>query len=302
MTAELAIELQGVQKRFGRVPVLRGIDLRVQRGEFLGLVGPNGAGKSTILRILIGLYRRSEGRCLVFSLDPDHDALTIRARTSYLPGETSVYQQMTGESFLRFAQSFHRGRDREVEQRLVELFALPLQARVRSYSAGMKQKLAILAALSVEADLYVLDEPDRALDATMRMEVRDVLRDLHRAGKTLLLSSHHLEELQALTTRLAFLRSGEIIAASEIEAARTKLHRRFRLRLSRDVALPGGAVCRSRETDGTMVLEVDGPPAAFLQALPADAIASAQLGSARLEDLYELLFLHGPSATDGALS
>lgn len=294
------LDLVAVQKHFGAVQVLRGIDLRVERGEFLGLVAPNGAGKSTLLRLLIGMHRRTSGQCSVFALDPDQSSLAIRSRTSYLPGETSVYQQMTGASFLQFAQSFHRGRDAAIERRLVELFALPLQARVRSYSAGMKQKLAILAALSVEVELYLLDEPDRALDATMRMELRQVLRDLHDAGKTLVLSSHHLEELQALATRLQFLRSGTLVPDAEVERTRTQLQRRFRLRLARDLPLPAGATILRREGDGTLLLEVGDSPAAWLHTLPPDAVRAAELGNARLEDLYEVLFLQQPAARTGA--
>jgi ABC-2 type transport system ATP-binding protein len=164
---EPVVLLDAVGKRFGDVDVLRAVNLEVARGEFLGLVGPNGAGKSTLLRILTGLHQRTSGTCRVFGLDPTKRSLEIRQRCSYLPGETSVYQEMTGAQFLQFAQSFHAASDSARERRLAELFALPLHARVRSYSAGMKQKLAVLAALSVEAELYLLDEPDRALDANL---------------------------------------------------------------------------------------------------------------------------------------
>jgi ABC-2 type transport system ATP-binding protein len=291
VTDGAAIAVHALQKSFGAHEVLHGIDLEVRRGEFLGLVGPNGAGKSTLLRLLVGLYRPSGGQARVFGLDPAFDTLSVRARCSYLPGETSVYLQMTGREFLAFAQSFQRQRDDALRQRLEDLFALPLEDRVRSYSAGMKQKLAILAALSAEAELYLLDEPDRALDATMRAELRIVLQDLHRAGRTIVLSSHHLEELQELATRLEFLREGKLVPAAEVEAARARLAHRFRVRLSGDRALPPGARLRAREADGMLVLESDMPPLQWLQLLVPAEVRAAEVGQTRLEDLYQLLFL-----------
>jgi ABC-2 type transport system ATP-binding protein len=305
VTEAAVIAVRALTKAFGARPVLHGIDLDLRRGEFLGLVGPNGAGKSTLLRILIGLYRRSAGDVRVFGLDPATDSLAIRARCSYLPGETSVYLQMTGREFLAFAQSFQRQRDDVLRQRLEDLFALPLERRVRSYSAGMKQKLAILAALSAEAELYLLDEPDRALDATMRAELRVVLQELHRAGRTIVLSSHHLEELQELATRLEFLRDGRLVPAVEVERARSRLLHRFRVRLAGDRALPPGCRELQRDADGMLVLESDGPPLQWLRQLDPAEVRAAEIGHTRLEDLYQLLFLPhldaaGASAADAA--
>lgn len=294
MTA--VVEVAGLQKSFGARRVLDGLDLEVGAGEFLGLVGPNGAGKSTLLRVLIGLSRRDAGTCRVFSLDPHDDGLAIRRRCSYLPGETSVYLQMRGREFVRFAQGFHASRGEAVERRLADLFALPLDARVRTYSAGMKQKLAILAALSVDVDLYLLDEPDRALDASMRAELRQVLRDLRDRGRTIVLSSHHLEELQALATRLCFLRRGRLVDDAEVEAARSALARRVRLRLAPGTSLPPDARVLQRLGDGLLVLETDGEPLQFARALPPGAVLSAEIGVLRLEDLYERLFLQRTEA------
>ena len=293
MNDEPVLLLDAVGKRFGDVDVLRAVNLEVARGEFLGLIGPNGAGKSTLLRILTGLHQRTSGVCRVFGLDPTQRSLEIRQRCSYLPGETSVYQEMTGAQFLQFAQSFHAASDSARERRLAELFALPLQKRVRSYSAGMKQKLAVLAALSVEADLYLLDEPDRALDATMRMELRAVLASMREQHKTIVLSSHHLEELSALASRLVFLRKGSFIAASEVADARQRLSRRVRLRLADGAQLPPSARVAQRLGDGSLVIDCDGDPRALLRAIPDAALLAAEVGAERLEDLYGLLYLQG---------
>src|SRR5690606_35051074 len=177
------VTAQDVARRFGDRVALDGFDLELERGEILGFVGPNGAGKSTFLRILIGLVQRDAGHVAVFGRDPRRDGLRIRERTAYLPGETSVYHHMTGAELLAFTRAFHRKR-LELPAVAHELFALPLDRKLRQYSAGMKQKLALQAVLEADVDLYLLDEPDRALDATARLQLRELLEWLRGRGKT----------------------------------------------------------------------------------------------------------------------
>ena len=292
-----AVTIAGLAKSFGEKSVLHGIELDVAAGELLGLVGPNGAGKSTLLRTLIGLVERDAGNVAVLGRDPATQALAIRRNSSYLPGESGVYHQMTGAAFLRFALGFYPRQRRELFDRLTDGFELPLRQKVRSYSAGMKQKLALMAALVPDVDLYVLDEPDRALDASVRFFLRDVLRELKQDGKTILLSSHHLSEVETLADRLEFLIDGEMVAAERLAAARARLRRRPRLRLRRDLELPAGARLLCREPDGTLVIETDSDPLLWLRSLPPEAVESAEIGVVRLEDLYQLLL---GSAKDAA--
>ncbi len=267
---EPAIRAEGLSRSFGAKRALDDLCLEVGPGELLGIVGPNGAGKSTLLRVLTGIVRRDRGSVSVLGLDPAIDGLAIRRRCSYLPGETSVYHQMTGRGFLDFACSFHGTVQRDVVDRLQELFQLPLQARVRSYSAGMKQKLAVLAALAPDVDVYLLDEPDRALDASVRHDLRAVLRDLHGRRKTILLSSHHLGE-------------------ATVAAARTMLARRLRLRLQSETVLPDGARLLAREADGVLLLETTEHPLQWLRQLDPGSVLEAEVGVLRLEDLYQQL-------------
>jgi ABC-2 type transport system ATP-binding protein len=286
----MAIRCRGVGKSFGGAPVLRDLSLDVATGELLGLVGPNGAGKSTLLRLLLGLVPRDLGAIEVLGLDPARSAVAIAARTGYLPGETGVYLQMTGAQFLAFAQGFHPRRDEARARRLADAFALPLQRKVRSYSAGMKQKLALLATLAPDLDLYLLDEPDRALDASVRLVLRDELRALKAQGRTIVLSSHHLSEVESLADRLVFFWQGALLGDGEIAAARARLRRRPRVRLRPGAALPAGARELRREPDGTLVVETDGDPLAWLRSAPDGAIDGAEVGVPRLDDLYDALF------------
>jgi ABC-2 type transport system ATP-binding protein len=287
--SEAVIHVGGLTKVYGEQTVLHGVALTVRRGELLGLVGPNGAGKSTLLRTLIGLVRRSGGDAAVLGHDPATHSLAIRRRACYLPGETGVYVQMTGRQFLRFALSFYPRLQDGLQRRLLEQFELPLDKRVRGYSAGMKQKLALVATLVPDVELYLLDEPDRALDASVRFFVRDVLQELKQAGKTIVLSSHHLSEIETLADRLEFLLDGRFVPPERVASARAELRRMPRVRLAAGFELPPGAHIVRTEPDDMVVVATDDDPMRWLRSLPDGAIASAEIGVDRLEDLYQIL-------------
>jgi ABC-2 type transport system ATP-binding protein len=290
-----AIAVRGLHKAFGERHVLHDLHLQVGRGELLGIVGPNGAGKSTLLRTLLGLVARDRGDVAVLGHDPANASLAIRKAACYLPGETGVYLQLTGQQFLDFALGFYPRRDEPLRARLLEAFELPLHKRVRTYSAGMKQKLALCATLVADVELYVLDEPDRALDASVRFFLRDVLLGMKRAGKTIVLSSHHLGEVEALADRLEFLLDGVFVPAQRLTAARARLRQRPRIRLRAGAPLPAGAREVQREPDGTLVVETSGDPMTWLRTTPAGDVECAEVGIPRLEDLYQLL-LQGDAA------
>ncbi len=291
------IDVRALRKRYGDRDVLRGLDLSMERGQLLGLIGPNGAGKSTLLRTLVGLVQRTSGDVQLFGLDPAHAALQIRRRTSYLPGETGVYQQLRGAAFLDFALGFYPRHDEALKAELLDAFALPLDAKVRSYSAGMKQKIALVATLVPDVDLYLLDEPDRALDASVRFFLRDVLQRMKQAGRTILLSSHHLSEVETLADRLEFLLDGALVSPERVQAARRQLRRRPRVRLREGHSLPTGARLVREEPDGMLVIETDDDAVAWLRHAPDGAVESAEIGVDRLEDLYQLLLAGGQQET-----
>ena len=283
------LEVQGARKAFGAKQALRGATMRVEPGELVGLVGPNGAGKTTLLRILLGIVARDGGDVRVLGMDPRRDSLRIRAHCSYLPGETSVYHGMRGSEFLHFALSFYPNLQSDVQARLLEVFGLPLTQKVHGYSAGMKQKLALMATLIPDVEFYILDEPDRALDATTRFALRDLLGQLRAKGKTILLSSHHLREVEALADRLVFLLDGETVDEARVESARATLRRRIRLQLSSENALPDGARVLGRTSDGKFDVEPEGPPLSWLAQIPENDLIAAEVGTVRLEDLYRML-------------
>jgi ABC-type multidrug transport system ATPase subunit len=159
----------------------------------------------------------------------------------------------------------------------------------------MKQKLALMAAMIPDVDLYVLDEPDRALDATARLALRELIRGLHGRGKSILLSSHHLAEIEALTDKLAFLVDGRIVPDARVQSAREELRREVRLRLRRaNVALPDGVSRRVDEPDGTVRVQTTGDPIDWLQQLDRGNTVAVEVGVTHLERLYQMLTVAEP--------
>jgi ABC-2 type transport system ATP-binding protein len=283
------IDLALVTKSFAAKRVLVDVAFHVDPGEVVGFVGPNGAGKTTCLRILVGLCERDGGSVQVLGLDPESSSVAIRKRCCYLPGETSVYLGMTGRAFLDFAWGFYPRQQEDLKQRMLEAFDLPLSRKVRTYSTGMKQRLALLASLVPDADLFILDEPDRALDATTRFLLRDLVRTLQAKGKTILLSSHHLREVEALADRLVFIMDGHVVEEERITAARAELKKQLRLHLTTGTDLPAGARLLRKEPGGALRVLTEGDPFQWLAQIPRQQVVSAEVGTIRLEDLYQIL-------------
>ncbi len=283
------VQIEDLTKVFGEKIALDRVGFRLEPGEVVGFVGPNGAGKSTCLRCLVGLVFPDGGEVRVLGMDPDRSALDIRRQACYLPGETSVYRNMTGHEFLDFAVDAYLRRQEDLQEWMLEQFGLPMNQKVRSYSAGMKQKLALMATLVPDVPLYVLDEPDRALDATSRFFLRELLLRLRDRGKTILLSSHHLAEVESVAHRLVFLVAGRIVPEERVLEARRELRQHLRICLRDGTALPPGAEELSREPDGTILMRTSADPLRWLQSLNPDDVLSAEVGITRLEDLYRAL-------------
>ena len=283
------ITMRGVGKSFGRHHVLRGADLEVGKGEVVGLLGPNGAGKSTCLRMLVGLVFRDSGIVQVHGFDPATDSLAIRRRTAYLPGETAVYSGMTGAEFLDFALGFYERRHVDLEEQLLADFALPLRQSVRTYSAGMKQKLALLAVLVPDVDLYVLDEPDRALDAQSRLVLSERLRELATRGRTIVLTSHHLSDIEAIAQRIVFMIDGRNVPEENVQRLRVTLRKELRLRVKAGTPLPPGLESVHENPDGSLRIRTAGDPLAWARSIAPERIESLEVGATRLEALFDAL-------------
>lgn len=217
---DIIIEAKGLTKRYGDFTALDRLDLTVKKGEILGYLGPNGAGKTTTIRLLLGLIKASEGSATIFGKDATEHAAELHKRMAYVPGETSFWPNMTGAETLRFLANIHGSSNDDYEAELIEKFDFDPNKKVRSYSKGNRQKIALIAALSSKADLLIFDEPTSGLDPVMAKVFRDEVLRAKKEGQTVFLSSHMLEEVEELCDRVAVLRDGELIETGTLEELR----------------------------------------------------------------------------------
>ena len=215
------IEAEGLIKSFGKVKALDGLDLGVGKGQIHGFLGPNGAGKSTTIRVLLGMYHTDGGRARVLGMDPAHDASAINRRLAYVPGSVSLWPSLTGGQVLDTLAGLRGSRDRAREDELIERFDLDPTKKVRTYSKGNAQKLALVAALSAPVNLFILDEPTSGLDPLMERVFTDVVREAAEAGATVLLSSHILAEVQDLCSHVTIIKDGRTVESGDLSYLRS---------------------------------------------------------------------------------
>jgi ABC-2 type transport system ATP-binding protein len=219
-TMETAIRAEGLSKRFGSVQALAGLDLEVRAGEVVGYLGPNGAGKTTTIRLLLGMLRPTSGRASIFGLDAQWDTVAAHRRLAYVGGETSLWPSLTGAETLHLLGRVQGRADLAYRDELTGRFAFDPSRKVRSYSKGNRQKLALIAGLASRADLLLLDEPTSGLDPLMEREFRRCVLEAKAAGQAVLLSSHILSEVEALCDRVAILRAGHLVEAGTLAELR----------------------------------------------------------------------------------
>lgn len=297
------IEVHGLQKAYGEQQVLTGIDLQVADGEVFGFVGPNGAGKSTFLKCVLGIARCDAGCVQLGSGEDVIDALRkpieARRRVGYSPGETSLYQSLKADDFLRFALAHYRGANLEEGRALLERFGLPPRKRIKGFSHGMKRKLLLAQALASGAPVLMLDEPMEGLDPEARRIVEQLLVDAATAGRTVFFSSHDLASVERICDRVAFLRSGRVMETGRIHDILARASRILHLTLEheREASSLPDAPGWSWEGAGTRWrLSFEGALAPTLARLESLPLVGIRDGSGRLEDVFESLY--GPEAPD----
>jgi ABC-2 type transport system ATP-binding protein len=218
MTA--VISIAGLVKRFGTTTALDGLDLDVEPGTVHGFLGPNGAGKSTTIRVLLGLLRADAGTVRLLGGDPWHDAVALHHRLAYVPGDVSLWPKLTGGETIDFLARLRGDADPARRDELVERFELDPTKRARTYSKGNRQKVALIAALASRAELLVLDEPTSGLDPLMEAEFQRCIREVREEGRTVLLSSHILAEVEALCDDVSIIRAGRTVQAGSLTELR----------------------------------------------------------------------------------
>ena len=285
---ETAILAEGLSKRFGDFQALAGLDLAVARGEVLGYLGPNGAGKTTTIRLLLGLLRPTSGRAEIFGLDVQRDTVAAHRRLAYVGGETSLWPSLTGAETLHLLGRVQGRADPAYRDELIERFVLDPSKKVRSYSKGNRQKLALIAGLASRAGLLLLDEPTSGLDPLMEREFRRCVLEARAAGQTVFLSSHITSEVEALCDRVAILRGGRLAEAG------TLADLRHLSALSVEATFSSAPPDLSRvpgvtgvQVDGNRIsLQVHGPVEPLLERLAATGVTQLLSREPSLEELF----------------
>ncbi|WP_326943402.1 ABC transporter ATP-binding protein [Amycolatopsis sp. NBC_01307] len=216
-----AITAAGLTKAFGAAKALDGLDLTVHTGEVHGFLGPNGAGKTTTIRVLLGLMRADGGRATLLGGDPWRDATELHRRLAYVPGDVTLWPNLTGGEVIDLLGRLRGGLDAGRRDALVERFDLDPRKKGRTYSKGNRQKVALVAALASDVELLVLDEPTSGLDPLMEEVFRQVIgEERDRGDRTVLLSSHILSEVEALCDRVTIIRAGRTVESGTLDELR----------------------------------------------------------------------------------
>jgi len=229
-----AIEVSGLRKAFGKSVALDGLDLSVAAGEVHGFLGPNGAGKTTTIRVLLGLLRADGGRATLLGGDPWRQAVSLHRRLAYVPGDVTLWPNLTGGEVIDLLGRLRGGLDPKRRAELLGRFDLDPTKQARAYSKGNRQKVALVAALASDAELLILDEPTSGLDPLMEAVFRDCAQDERARGRTVLLSSHILSEVEALCDRVTIIRAGRTVETGTL----TELRHLTRTSIAAELARP----------------------------------------------------------------
>jgi ABC-2 type transport system ATP-binding protein len=246
-----AISIFGLHKSFGRTKALDGLDLQVRTGEVHGFLGPNGAGKSTTVRVLLGLLHADSGDVRLLGGDPWKDAAALHHRLAYVPGDVSLWPNLSGGEVIDLLGRLRGGLDQQRRKSLVERFDLDPKKKGRTYSKGNRQKVAIVAALASNVDLLILDEPTSGLDPLMEATFQEAIQEEREQGRTVLLSSHILAEAEALCDRVSIIRDGRTVETATL----TEMRHLTRTSIIAELAGPPNGLA---DSDRVHDLKVDG--------------------------------------------
>jgi ABC-2 type transport system ATP-binding protein len=248
------ISVNGLTKDFGATRALDGLDLTVRSGEVHGFLGPNGAGKSTTIRILLGLLRADGGTAALLGGDPWRQATELHRRLAYVPGDVTLWPNLSGGEVIDLLGTLRGGLDPKRRADLVSRFEFDPTKKGRAYSKGNRQKVALIAALASDAELLILDEPTSGLDPIMEEEFRRCIDQERDSGRTVLLSSHVLSEVEALCDRVTIIRKGRTVETGTLAELRHLTRTTIRAELVRPAPdLAGVPGVHSVSTDGAEV-------------------------------------------------
>lgn len=287
---EPAILTAGLTKDYGDGRGIFDLDLTVEPGEVLGYLGPNGAGKTTTIRLLLDLIRPTRGSARLLGLDSRARSVDVRRQTGYVPGELTLYENLTARELLAFFAHLRGLSDLGDAPRLAERFDLDLRRSIRDLSKGNRQKVGLIQALMHRPALLILDEPTSGLDPLVQAQVHETLREATARGSAILFSSHVLAEVECIADRVGIVRAGRLIVVEQVSALKARALRRLELQFASPVPaeafreLPG---VRSVDSEGAWIrLEVAGSVDAVIKAAARYEVLDVKAHEPRLEEIF----------------
>jgi ABC-2 type transport system ATP-binding protein len=282
-----AIRTEGLTKRFGAVLALDRLDLSVERGEVFGFLGPNGAGKTTTIRLLLNLARPTAGRAWLMGVRAG-DVARAHRHVGYVSGDVALWPQLTGTEVLHLLGNLSGGVNKPYRDELLDRLDLDPSRLIRTLSKGNRQKVALVAALMHQPDVLLLDEPTAGLDPLKEAEFQQIVREAAGRGQTVFLSSHILDEVEDICTRVAILRAGRLVEVASLDTLRHKSVKVFDVGFDGPVPSLAGVpgVVAEQRVDGGLRLSVAGPPRALLAELGRQPVASLSSREPDLEEVF----------------
>lgn len=224
------IETDNLTKYYGKIKGVEDLTFSVKKGEIFGFLGPNGAGKTTTIRTLLGYLYPTRGTANIFGKNIEENIVEIKQEVAYIPGDLNLYGHLTGKEFLDYFASL-RNREMILLDELLVTFEVPLERKIKGYSKGMKQKIAIIQAFMDDPDMVIMDEPTAGLDPLLQQKFYDFLKKQKKKGKTLFFSSHILSEVDKVCDRVGIIRNGNLVALEDVDTLKVKRGKIIRLKI-----------------------------------------------------------------------
>ena len=292
----VTLDVKNVSKNFGKFKALSNINLQVKKGEVHGFIGPNGAGKSTTIRVILGILQATEGHVTVFGQDAWKDKVEIHRKISYVPGDVNLWPNLTGGEVIDLFMKLQGSGNVAKREELIERFQLDPTKKCRTYSKGNRQKVALIAAFASDADLFILDEPTSGLDPLMEKVFHECVLEVKAAGKSVLLSSHILSEVEKLCDSVSIIRRGEVIESGSM----SNLRKRQRVNVAvvtKEKMLnlqEMDGVHEVQEVDGKIMFQLEpGAKSEVLSFMAEKKIVDLEINPLPFEDLFMQHYAYG---------
>lgn len=236
MNQEVVLKVDRLSKKFGSYQALKNITFDIKKGEVFGFIGPNGAGKTTTIRSILGIIKASSGSVEVFNKSAWANRVEIHKRIAYVPGDSNLWPNLTGGEIIDLLLKMNDGNHSSLTDELINKFSLDVSKKFKTYSKGNKQKVSLVAAFSTEADLFIFDEPTSGLDPLNEEIFQQEVRNLKSKGKSILLSSHILSEVEEMSDRIGIIREGEIIEIGTLDQLQHLTRMLFKVKSESDLS------------------------------------------------------------------